>query len=313
MTSTILVVGATGNTGRNVVNTLPSLLANSKAQSSYRILALTRSKSSAVAQKFAKIPGVEVEEQTWTEITEEWLRERNVTRVFIASHNEPSHFADEGQFLTNALRAGVKYVVRISTTAANVTADCPAYYPRSHWAIEEMLSAPEFKKMHWTSLQPNVFQSMVIGPAVALVKHFKGTGKQDTLRLMLNDTTPTGVVDADDVGTLAAHLLAEEDTAAYNQKKLVINGPDITGEYVTQLVGKKIGEKVRDVRYQNLDFLDDMAAQSNSPNLVRSIKHAPVTSWEGKAKSETTSKEVLELAAPRGTIEAMFEKMLADA
>ena len=70
MAPTILIVGATGNTGRSVVETLPQLLQNTKL-SSHRILALTRSRDSAAAKKLAEISGVEVTEKNWTEIDDQ--------------------------------------------------------------------------------------------------------------------------------------------------------------------------------------------------------------------------------------------------
>jgi uncharacterized protein YbjT (DUF2867 family) len=63
MTPTFLIVHATGNTGRSVAETLPKLLQSNKALSGHRIIALTRSRESPVAQKLAKLPGVEVIEQ----------------------------------------------------------------------------------------------------------------------------------------------------------------------------------------------------------------------------------------------------------
>jgi len=125
MAPTILIVGATGNTGRSVVETLPELLRDTKL-SSYRILALTRTKDSAAAKKLAEISGVEVAEKNWTDIDDEWLRQHQVERLFIASHNGVSHFAEESQFHYFALQAGVKYAVRISTTAYSVKpVSCP--------------------------------------------------------------------------------------------------------------------------------------------------------------------------------------------
>jgi uncharacterized protein YbjT (DUF2867 family) len=119
MAPTILIVGATGNTGRSVTETLPKLIQGTEL-SSHRILALTRSKNSDAAQKLTKIPCVELAEKNWTEIDDEWLREQGVVRLFIASHNNISHFADESQFFYFALQAGVKYAVRISTTGFSV-------------------------------------------------------------------------------------------------------------------------------------------------------------------------------------------------
>jgi uncharacterized protein YbjT (DUF2867 family) len=73
MATTILVVGATGNTGRKVVETLPSLLKTSQSLSGHRILCLTRSAQSDAAQKLSKIPGIELVEQNWVNRTAAWL------------------------------------------------------------------------------------------------------------------------------------------------------------------------------------------------------------------------------------------------
>lgn len=313
MAPTILIVGATGNTGRSVVETLPKLLQSTEL-SAHRILALTRNASSPAAQALAKLPAVELAEQNWVEIDDNWLREHEVVRIFIASHNQPNQFAEEGQFLVNALRAGVKYVVRISTTAANVRPDYPAYYPRSHWAIETMLSQPEFKDLHWSSLQPNGFSSMFLWPAAEFIKNFKKTGKQGQLSFIIDASTPTGLIDPYDVGVVAAHLLAQENTAPHDQARYVLNGPeDTTGEQLVQLVEQYIGEPVKDVKFKDLAMIDQMVeSTSESKNLIGSIKFAPVTTWEGKAKAETTSKEILKLYAPRRTVADVLKGLVAE-
>ncbi|PQE20131.1 hypothetical protein CJF30_00001456 [Rutstroemia sp. NJR-2017a BBW] len=289
MAPTILIVGATGNTGRRVVETLSKSLGTNSTISGHRLLAVTRSSSNPAAQKLAELHGVELVEQNWVDITADWLREHEVVRAFIASHNEPTQFAEESTFHLAALRAGVKYVVRISTTAANVKPDCDAYYPRQHWAIETMLSSPEFQNLHWTSLQPNT-----------------------TLRLMASEDAPVGVIDPDEVGVFAAQLLLQEDTAAHNKARYVLNGPeDITGKQIVELVEQYIGTKVENVTYKDTSFIDEWAAATpQSKSLILSIKHAPVTAWEGKASASTTSKEVLELAAPKHTCAEIFKTML---
>jgi uncharacterized protein YbjT (DUF2867 family) len=311
MAPTILIAGATGNTGRSVVEKLPELLKGTEL-SSHRILALTRSANSAAAKALAELPGVEIVEQNWVEIDEQWLRQHDVKRVFIASHNLPNAFAEEGQFLVNAMRAGVKYLVRISTTAANVSPDIPVYYPRTHWAIEQMLSQPEFRSMHWSSLQPNGFAPMFLTPAAEFIKEFKKTGKQGSVSLIIDASTPTGLIDSYDVGVVAAHLLAAEQTGPHDQKRYVLNGPeDVTGEEIIKLVEQYIGEPVKDVKYKDLSFIDDMANNSSeSKNVMLSIKGAPVTSWEGKAKAETTSKEILELYAPKRTVSEVLKELV---
>jgi uncharacterized protein YbjT (DUF2867 family) len=314
MSPTFLVVGATGNTGRAVAKTLSDQLEVNRTFSGHRILALTRSSKSAAAQELAGLPHVEVAEYSWPEITPAWFREHDVTRAFIASHNEPTHFAKEYTFHHAALRAVIKYVVRISTTAANVHPDCDAYYPRAHWAIKAMLSSPEFKNLlHWTSLQPNIFLPLYLSTPAELVKKIRSGDKQETLRLIASAEGPVAPIEPEEVGIVAAHLLLQEDTAKYNQDKLVLNGPeDITGNELVKMVEKQTGAKVEDVSFKDVSFINHMAAQANGPNnIILSIKYAPVTVWEGLCTASTTSKEVLELAAPKRMPADVFAALLA--
>ncbi|GJC83736.1 hypothetical protein ColLi_06574 [Colletotrichum liriopes] len=307
MVPTILVVGATGNTGRGVVETLSELLQTNTTFSGYRILALTRSSSGAAAQQLATLPRVEVAEQNWVEITPDWLRQQNVARAFIAPHNQPNQFAEESTFHLAALQAGVQYVVRISTTAANVRPDCPAYYPRTHWAIEALLGSPEFRALRWTSLQPNVFSQLYLSTAAELVKNFGKTGKQDTLRLMAPEDAPVGIVDPSEVGRLAAHLLTQEDVTPTTEPK------DITGRQIVEMAERYMGAKVDDVSFGDLSFIDHQAEQTHeSKNVILSIKQALNTAREGKCTSSTTSKEVLQLAAPKLTPAVIFKAMVEE-
>ncbi|CAG9952106.1 unnamed protein product [Clonostachys rosea f. rosea IK726] len=309
---TFLIIGATGNTGLNLVRTLSRLIQSSGAYSSHRILALTRSAQSPAAQEIAQLPNVRVLQKFWPAISAEWLRENRVHRAFVASAVAPGQFADESGFLLAALQAGVDYVVRISTTAANVRPDLEAYYPRQHWAIEALLSSPEFKGLKWSSLQPNVFSSFVLGPAVALVKKYRETGEQEPLRLMPDENAPCAVIDAADVGELAAHLLVEEDISGHNQSKYVLNGPDnVTGRDIVALAEKAMGTSVTEVHFKDMGWLDGAAAANpEQAHLLLSIKHAPRTGWEGKTTVETSSKEVLSFVAHKRTLAESFKELL---
>ena len=206
----------------------------------------------------------------------------------------------------------MKYAVRISATAANVRPDCPAFYPRTHWAIETMLSQPEFKDLQWTSLQPNGFLPMFLWPAAEFVRQYRETKKQGTLSMMIDAGTPTGLIDSSDVGIIAAHLVSQDDTTPHNHAKYVLNGPeDVTGNQVVELIEQYIGEKVEKVSFQDLSMIDHMAEQSSeSKNLILTIKQAPVTMWQGRCKASTTSKEILELYAPKRTYVDVLKALL---
>lgn len=123
----------------------------------------------------------------------------------------------------------MSYVVRISTTAANVHPDCNAYYPRTHWAIEALLSSPGFKGLQWISLQPDIFSAQYLYTAVEWIKNDRKEGRQELLRLMTSADAPAGVIEFHDVGIVAAYLLFE-NPAAHNKANYVLNGlKDILG------------------------------------------------------------------------------------
>ena len=315
MPPTILVAGATGNTGVGVVETLSKLIEDS-AFAGYRILATTRSTKGAVAQRLAKLSGVDVIEQSWVEITSEWLREQQVVRAFIAPQGDTRQFAEESSFYVAVLQAGVEYVVRVSTTACNIRPDYPAYYPRNHWAIEALLSSPEFSKLQWSSLQPNGFFSAALAGAVELVKKVRAGGGQETLRTILSEDTPTGIVSPDDVGAFAAHLLLESDITTHNRAKYILNGPeDITGADVVKLTEEYIGATVKDVSFKDVSFTDYMIANNptESKNVIGSVRWAAIHTWEGKASVSTTSKMVYELCPPKTTAARAFKALLEGA
>ncbi|KAI1362080.1 hypothetical protein F5Y08DRAFT_313116 [Xylaria arbuscula] len=312
MAPTILVVGATGNTGQSVVETLSKLLRQGSALADHRIVALTRSSKNPVAQKLAQLPGVEVKEQNWMEISADWLRENEVVRAFVASPSQASQFAEESNFLVAALHAGVKYVVRISTTYPTVRPDAIPFHSRSHWAIEALLGTPEFEGLQWTSLQPNSFGPIYLQTAADFIKQYRSTGQQGTLKLVGSADAPVALIDPSDIGVLAAHLLAQPDPSPHNKAKYVVNGPeDISGNQIVELVEQYIGTKVENVVFKDLSWVDAIANYSPGPKqLTLSFKAFPEYQWQGLCSTATSSKEVLELAPPTWTPAAVLKRML---
>ncbi|KAK8127014.1 uncharacterized protein PG998_002773 [Apiospora kogelbergensis] len=313
---TILVVGATGNTGRSTVETLSKLLKEAGASgpfAGHRILALTRSAQGAAARHLATLPGVEVLELDWSDVDAAWLRAQGVARAFVAAAVDPAQFARESGFLGAALRARVEYVVRVSTTAGNVRPDTEVFYARAHWAVEAMLAAPAFAPLRWTSLQPNAFAAFAFYSAAQFVQKYRQTGAQDgALRIVFDADAPVGVIDSDDIGRLAATLLVREDVAKYNHGKYVVNGPEnITGRQVVEMVEKQIGVPVKEVIYNDTSLVTAMAeADPKHRSLFLTIQKSFEGLWRGEAPTSTTSKEVLEVAAPQTTPAASWEKVL---
>ena len=168
--------------------------------------------------------------------------------------------------------------------------------------------------MRWTSLQPNVFSNFYLAPAAAVVRRFRETGEVDTLRLIASKDAPVGIIDPDEVGVFAARLLCERDPGVHDRAKYVMAGPeDITGEGIVRLVEGYIGRRVERVVFEDMAFVDDMAAASQeSKNVILSIKQAAESAWAGQCTASTTSREVLELAAPVRTPAEVLKSLLGE-
>lgn len=144
------------------------------------------------------------------------------------------------------------------------------------------------------------------------VKDFLKTGKQGTLRLMASKDAPVGIIHPDDIGTVAAHLLIDDNPAAHNKARYVLNGPeDITGKEIVQMVEQSIGSKVQCVLYKDMSLVDSMAVETQeSQNVILSIKHAQEVAWEGKCTASTTSEAILQLCLLKRTPVEVFNTLL---
>lgn len=313
MAPTILIVGSTGNTGKSVVRSLPELLKSSKSLSGHRVLGLTRNIKSPAAQELSQLPHVEMAEKDWTEIDADWLRENEVERAYIAPHNQPSQFAEESAFHNALLQAGVKYVVRVSTNVTYVGPTNPVYYGRSHWAIETLLSQPEFKSLQWTSLQPNFFTATYLASAAEWIKEYRKTGKQGTFKTNVAEDVNVAMVDPQDVGSVGANLLALDDPKNHNQAKYVVSGPeDINGKKIVDIIEKVAGVKVEKAEFKDVSWIDDLAKSGMyAEKVLSSIRFGCIPLWEGQCTlaNTPTSKPLQEVYVPKRTVAAALENM----
>lgn len=179
-----------------------------------------------------------------------------------------------------------------------------------------MLASPGFGTMQWTSLQPNIFAPFGLFSTARFVKEYQATGVQGTLRLPVSEDAPVAMVDPEEIGVFAAHLLALPDPAVHNKARYVVNGPvDTNGKEIVAMLEGYIGEKVENVNYEDLSdiFSSPLVAElerNSSPNVIRSIEAAPIPMWAGECSVSTTSKPVLDLAAPRRTPEQVLRSLL---
>ncbi|KAJ5619335.1 hypothetical protein N7510_003319 [Penicillium lagena] len=136
--------------------------------------------------------------------------------------------------------------------------------------------------------------------------------------MIASKDAPVGIIDPDDVGLFAAHLLSQEDPTMHNTARYVLNRPeDITGKQIVDMVEQHIGTQVEEVSYKDMSFINLLyehiqAPNHQSKNIVLSIKHTAEMAWEGECLTSTTSRNVLELAPPKGTPAEVLAALLKE-
>jgi NAD(P)H dehydrogenase (quinone) len=201
MSGTILVTGATGNIGRAAVEAL------SGQQTGLRLSSRSREKleqlratgHDAVEIDFADpatidgaLDGVEV--------------------LLLLSAQHPQQSDLQGNVVSAAARAGVRHIVKVSGGSAVTGKDTASFVGRSHWEIEQHIAG---SGVAHTFLRPNYLMQNLLnlaGPIAA--------GK---LPLPLGDAR-MAIVDAADVGAVAAAILADPDPHA--GKTYDLTGPE---------------------------------------------------------------------------------------
>jgi NAD(P)H dehydrogenase (quinone) len=217
----IAVVGATGNTGRAVVKELVGLGRNPICI--VRNLDKTREVLGAEAK-------AEVAELTDRAALEKALQ--GVTSVFVVTGHNPQMADQQNNVLDAALKAGVKYLVRVSGGRAVVGANAESVVGRGHHAIEERLRG---SGIGWVILRPGLFMQNTFAQ-VALIKN------ESKMVLPTPKDLPIAFIDVRDTGALGARILI--DPAPHVGKTYEFTGARTSyGEFAdvfSQVLGKPI-------------------------------------------------------------------------
>ena len=175
----IAVVGATGNTGRAVVKELKALGQDP--------VCIVRS-----ADKAREVLGADAKTAV-AELADRAALEKalqGVTSVFVVTGHNPQMTEQQNNVLDAALKAGAKYLVRVSGGRAVVGADAESVVGRGHHAVEERLRG---SGIGWVILRPGLFMQNTFAQA-ALIKN---DGK---MALPFAKTLPIAFIDVRDTG-----------------------------------------------------------------------------------------------------------------
>jgi NAD(P)H dehydrogenase (quinone) len=182
----IAVVGATGNTGRSVVNELTDL--------GHPPICVVRN-----ADKAREILGNDAKTAI-AELTDRPALDRalkGVTSVFVVTGHNPNMVEQQTNVLEAALDAGVQHFVRVSGSRFFLFPVSPSVIGRGHYAIEDRLRR---SGINWVILRPGFFMQNILGQAASIKNDSK-------IVLPFPGELPLAFVDVRDTGAIGARIL----------------------------------------------------------------------------------------------------------
>jgi uncharacterized protein YbjT (DUF2867 family) len=198
----IAVVGATGNTGRAIVQELTAL--------GHAPVCVVRNpdKARQVLGGGAKIAVADLHDRA---ALEQALK--RAASVFLVTGPSPQMVALEGNVIDAAASAGVGHLVHVSAVSAVATRDSEAMVGRAHYAIEEKLRG---SGLGWVILRPGLFMQNMLGQAASI-------RTDSRIVLPFGRDLPLALTDVRDTAAIGAHILL--DPAPHAGKSYDLTGP----------------------------------------------------------------------------------------
>lgn len=218
-TPTILITGATGSIGTELINVL--------AKQGVRFRAMVRSPKDV--QTISTIPGAEVVLGDFNDKTTLGKALKGIERAFLLTNSSEQAERQQLSFVREAKRAGVKHIVKLSQLAADVHS--PVRFLRYHAVVEQAIRE---SGMAFTFLRPNLFMQGLLGFRSLIVEQGKFFAAVGDARI--------SVVDIRDIASVAAAALTEE---GHEGNVYTLTGPQaLTHTEMASELSKALGRSV---------------------------------------------------------------------
>jgi uncharacterized protein YbjT (DUF2867 family) len=217
----ILITGATGTTGREVVEELRRLGAKG-------VRALVRDPARA---DFIREAGFETVAGDFDRPETLDAALKGVERALLLTPPSMQTFEYQRAFVEAAARAGVRHVVKLSAFGAD--AGAPEGFGKWHGQAEDLLKA---SGLAWTMLRPNFFMQNLLGQA-------KQIASDGIIAQAVGDGRAS-FIDTRDIAAVAARTLTEEGHAG---QTYVLTGPEALS--YTEVAAKLSEATGREIKY----------------------------------------------------------------
>jgi uncharacterized protein YbjT (DUF2867 family) len=215
----ILVTGATGNNGIEIVKRLATL--------DVRVRAMVRNRDRIMA---IAIPNVEIVEGDFDRPQTLLNALAGVERAFLLTNSSERAQAQQIAFIDAARQRHVKHIVKLSQFAAN--ANSPVRFLRYHAAVEATLRS---SGMAYTILRPNLFMQGLLS--------FRSTIATQSVFFAAAGKAKVSVVDVRDIAEVAVAALTE---AGHEGKSYELTGPQaLTHAEMAECLSTVLGRQIK--------------------------------------------------------------------
>jgi uncharacterized protein YbjT (DUF2867 family) len=223
MVETILVSGATGTVGSEVIKQLSS-------HKDVNIKVAARSVEKIKNLEAAKVKAVSIDYKK-PESLKEALK--NVDKLFLLTPDVPNAHELASNLVNEAKRAGVRYIVKQSIMGADEGAEVGTM--RLHREAEKIIEESEIA---YTFLRPNEFMQNFIN------FHSPSIKSNGAFYLPMANAK-VSVVDVRDIAAVAVKALTENGDNKYNNKTYLITGPEaLSYHQMAELFSNATGKKI---------------------------------------------------------------------
>lgn len=286
----ILVTGASGNIGSEIVN---QLLGVAPAVS---IKAAVHSRQNVKKVKDGdrvKVIPIDYNES-------DTLRQalKDVDKLFLLTPDVPNAAHLASNAVTEAKKAGIRHIVKQSVMGADLKADVGTM--RLHRQVEDII---EQSGIPFTFLRPNEFMQNFIN------FHSPSIKGNNAFYIPLEDAK-VSLVDVRDIAAVAVKSLTDEDL--HKNKTHLITGPEaLSYHQVAEILSNRIGRKINYVNISDEEARAAMKEIGMSDWLINTVSE--LSDYFRKGKASEISSAVEEVTGNKPISFSQFAKDYVDA
>jgi uncharacterized protein YbjT (DUF2867 family) len=289
---TILVTGATGTLGSEVVKQLSS------ATPAVKIKAGVHSAQNVKKVKDGDRVEVVLIDYNKPETLKEALNQ--VDKLFLLTPDVPNAHELASNLVIEAKKAGIRHIVKQSVMGADLEADVGTL--RLHCQAEKII---EQSGIPFTFLRPNEFMQNFIN------FHSPSIRNNNTFYLPLEDAK-VSLVDVRDIAAVAVKSLTDDGNDKHNNKTYLITGPEaLSYHQAAEILSNATGKKISYVNISEEEARAAMKEMGMSDWLINTISE--LHDYFRKGNASQVSSAVEDVTGKKPISFSQFAKDYAEA